>query len=358
MGAEHKAQQTLADWPLPTGREMAYGHYVTEAAAIPPRENADEPGDWAQLVNNIYEIMKPPFVNDAPQVPFTATGGPFVEIARYRVPNEFVGTGLSGAGDVEELVPYVYALVSGGDTARLKIETPDTTVVETTWVNGALAWTKGSPTDITDSLTDGPPNPDPNFPDPEIIVKLRTDAAGTADVAALQIVWNTEGATLPDGPYDNEFRACNVASYADKLKGLSVPMMQRLAIDIDDLYRRRTPGMIIASFLPVAAVAGKGSGNSDQAWRAMSFRHPHVSAARVYVYAKGDATLNNSLTVSIGAVSVTLTALDDTAFAWHRFDFAFVPSPNTIPQEFTVTLDATTAQGCTGWYRAIQGLVN
>jgi len=73
---------------------MSSGHYIRKLAA---GGGNDTPGDWAKMVNNLYEVNKQPIVNDVWQAPREGGGfGTFAIIARYRMPTEHLGTGLTG----------------------------------------------------------------------------------------------------------------------------------------------------------------------------------------------------------------------------------------------------------------------
>src|SRR3990167_4949932 len=112
MGLDATVQTDPTTWALPSGREMASGHYIRALLA----------GGG----------------NDTWQAQRIGGAGAFVEIARYRIPVEHMGTGFTGA-DSEYLMCTGYVKASGGVTGTLRLETPQTTG-DKTFVGAVLTW--------------------------------------------------------------------------------------------------------------------------------------------------------------------------------------------------------------------------
>lgn len=367
--------RTQTNWKLPAGTAMASGQFVVEGPASPARGHRDTPGDWARWVNDLYDFFHPALVNDAFGTALVGGGvDTYSTIARYRLPAEFCGTGLTAAGDVEGLLLSVYGLTDNGalnpGTARVVTDSDshETNQLDTAfhqWVKSAFDEENGK-CDFYDGLDDGPTQGGDVIGaiqhDPEIHVDLKGLTDGSkVKVSALNLWMAPLRASvgLPDGPYHNDFTPCNVSEYATESRPLSVEKMERLLVNLDDLKRRRTPSMILASWLPTAAIDdSKGATKTSIAWRAPGFRPEYVTEARFYVYAEGlaPAPATGDISITFAGQTVTIPSITPSGYLWYRADFYLGESTarGTITvDDLSVQLSGCTAQGCCGWYRAI-----
>lgn len=360
MGANHTVE-ALADWRIPLGAEASSGHYIRERTT--QTNAADCPGDWARLVNNLYEWCKPPLVDDSWQAArnVASGAGPTV-LGRYRIPHELLGSGLTGA-DIERLRLTARVRANGGGTGEQRIQVTESGLfVVQSFVNAAYDWVQAaSGVGFDDELGDAP-DVDPGV-DREVTVQLDCSGGGSADMAAAQIWWEDGGSPLADGPYSNEFAPCQIPNYETRRRPLSVAMMRRLLGNLDGLRRRRIPGMICATYLQANALSKTGGGTSNQYIRALGFRPAGVDEARVYVYA--DATTPpDSLIVELrgattAGVSETISGIGG-SLAWHRADLVLEPHHDADPviEELVVKTagsESVRVRGCCAWYRAMAG---
>ena len=115
MGTIHKVE-ARGTWNVPTGARATGGAAIVEQVS---NTHFDTVGGCAQMINNIYEHLKPPLIFDYYTTVFTEAGGSAVVKARYKVPVHHIGTGSN-----EGLIFSYEAFVSGGATGSIRLTTP------------------------------------------------------------------------------------------------------------------------------------------------------------------------------------------------------------------------------------------
>lgn len=327
MSVEHDVTTTLGDIRVPTGIDAHFGKHILEMEDEPDGAY-DRLGRYAQIINDLYEHMRPPLINCYPYTPWATTSATYAELARWKVPSSHCGTGVAfGGTDPEGLASGITYSVSGGGTASLKIET----------VQGSSE--RGSLTSASAVNVDVPSSGQLDFDDTlsgylsdlDLVLYGKT-TAGTLSVRDIEVRWASGRSNLPDGPYDNGFIPLSTlngvaAQYAGKTgdathryQAVTPPRMQRLTRDLFVLKRTRTPGTICQAHFGTAGFV-YFDGVPPSAFTAtlaqgLTKQHQYVHTARFWAYGQD----GGALTVTLGDQSGTISGFFSGVPTWQFVD--------------------------------------
>lgn len=343
-------QRTFGDWELPKGTRLSSGNFIREE--VSGNTDGDEPGAWAQNILNLYEFLKPPLIQDSWAAPYQGVGAAdtYETVGRYMVPGDVIGTDLSSGGSVEGLRSVFWARAETSGTTSVRTITVDENSLPATTASATFTELAIGKTDLQTRASGDPAN------DREVLVQAKNSVAGSQGrVAALFINWHRNDASLPAGPYSSVFRPQDLADYVAN-KPLSVQQMQQFAVNLQDLWRRRTPGMIHTAWSQTG-MDNDGQGNLVR-FRGLGFQYEGVSRARAWVYCKGDGSGTQEITVTLGDQTAVIGLGEGltTSFAWLHVDFDLTPHyrQNPDPQDFLVAVADGVVQGACAWYRPIE----
>lgn len=356
MSTKHGMNTNPANIVIPTGQAMAYNHPITEARVTARLAHKDVPGVWAQSVNDLFEHTKPPIQEVLSFIGFSVSTAE-EDIARWMLPVWMVGGNRASGAGQEGLICGVYGAAAGGSTNTYRLVTNDDNETVTTSTSTDHWKDVPDPTvkraRIIDPVIENITNPISR--DTEVVLSGFSDTDNVLmTVNAIDLRWAAGsdgqrtflGSKVFDGSSDFvplPTSGSGTANYADESEPLSVEKMQRLARDLVDLKRRRTPGMILTSNTAQRSGTGFSVGALQRHFWARAWQQEFAQSARVWVYGSANGFGNTAFTGWIGTLGQdsATQSFDDfaTTDVWTRVDLFVPPVPRNsapVPLDFFV----------------------
>jgi hypothetical protein len=327
-----------ADPRFPPSTRIGVRHYLTEWI-----NNLDSPAHWVQVVNDLYEHRKPPMLHDSWATPVADTDA----FPAWRLPTVHMGTHKSVSGSDAEKISSIFqmrrASGSGPVQARLNnvTQSQEPSFVSTSstsfdFVGPALV----------------PVDDDPNIGHVLVELEFRAPPGATAEARSVTGRFANDRTALPPGPYGTDFLPFLVELLALH-EGVSVPTMERLIVDLVELKRRRSPGMICTRYFPDGC-------NSAEMLRGFAWQQEHVTSATFIVDAQQDGGAGNVIVSLTGdgvarteTVPITTGTVDP-----YMVTFALPRHSNPGPRGLVLSVQTGGANrplvwGVNGWFNPI-----
>ena len=339
---------------------MGYGDPILDTPSTPlDGATHDTTGIIAQCGNSIFEYCKPQLVADIPSVQgyIRGTGGStsYEPIARYMVPGEIIGTYTAATAIEETLHLDLRGWVTSG-TGTFKLETDASTVTAGTITSTSRAWATGA-TSLFHAQADVA------GADQEVTVQIKHSADNDRMyVESVDVYWDTSSTTLATGPYGADVLPLWNSVFETAMNPVTVAEMRKMIRMLDYLFRHRTPGIILNSWITEGTTDGN---NTDVSGRCRAFQGEYVTQARFYVYLESGTGGGVTVTMDDGTVSVTEAGVREASFTgWvGHIDIALPPVRGVLgvvaPRMWEVVIRVTgdaTVYGQSGWFMPIDSV--